>query len=199
MKCFFTLIVVATFSLSQVTGQTNWTLDKSHTNIQFTVTHMVVSEVTGDFKDFDGKVTSTSDDFKNSDVEFTAKVASVNTGNENRDKHLKSDDFFNAEQYPDIKFKGKLVIEKKKYYLVGDFTMRDVTKPVKFDVKYNGVINTQRGKKAGFKVMGTVNRFDYGLKWDRTIEAGGSLVVAKDVAINCNIELNEVKAEAPKQ
>lgn len=174
-------------------AQTNWALDKSHTNIKFTVTHMMISEVDGEFKEFDAKVSSTQDDFDGSEVEFSAKVASINTGNERRDNHLKGDDFFNAEMYPEVKFKGKIQKEGGKYYLVGDFTMRDVTKPVKFDVKYNGTINGGRGKKAGFKVIGTVDRFDYNLKWDRTVEAGGGLVVSKEVTISCNVELNEIK------
>lgn len=174
---------------------TKWTLDKSHTDIRFTVTHMTISEVDGEFKDFDGSLTSTCPDFHNSDISFTAKVASINTDNERRDNHLKGDDFFNAEQYPEVKFGGKLIKQGKKYYLQGNFTMRDVTKPIKFDVQYLGQIPGQRGAKAGFKINGSVNRFDYGLKWNRAIETGG-LVVGENVKITCNIELNEVKAPA---
>lgn len=186
-------IFVLVVCFTQTFAQTKWSLDKSHTNIKFTVTHMMISEVDGEFREFDATVTSTNENFDGSEVEFTAKTASIDTGNERRDNHLKSDDFFNSEQFPDLKFKGKIQKEGEKYYLVGDFTMRDITKPVKFDVKYNGTINGGRGKKAGFKVMGTVNRFDYNLKWDRTIEAGGGLVVSKEIAITCNVELNEMK------
>lgn len=191
MKLLMTLFLTVT--LSSLVAQTNWTADKGHTNIKFTVTHMMIAEVDGEFKDFEAKMTSTKDDFDGSEIEFSAKVASINSGNERRDNHLKGDDFFNAEMYPEVKFKGKVQKEGAKYYLVGDFTMRDVTKPVKFDLKYNGTINGGRGKKAGFKVIGTVDRFDYNLKWDRTVEAGGGLVVSKEVAITCNVEMNEVK------
>lgn len=189
MKKLLTLI----FAVAAVQAYAqSWELDKSHTNIRFTVTHMVVSEVDGQFSDFAGTVTGGDDKFVGADVTFTAKAASVDTQNERRDNHLKSDDFFNAETYPEIKFNGKITTEGGKYYLVGDFTMRDVTKPVKFDVKYNGKVDTGKGMKAGFKVTGTINRFDYGLKWNSAMEAGG-LVVAEEVMITCNIELNGPK------
>src|SRR5690606_31767879 len=147
-------------------AQTTWTIDKANSKIGFNVIHMAISEVEGEFTDFDAKVTSTSDDFHNADVEFTAKVASIDTENERRDNHLKSDDFFNAEKFPEIKFKGKLVKEGNGYKLKGDFTLRDVTKPVNFDVTYGGLIDTGRGSKAGFKVTGKINRKEYNLKWD---------------------------------
>src|SRR5688572_14348846 len=173
-----------------VFAQTNWGLDKSHSKVGFNVTHMVVAEVEGKFNDFDAKVVSPAEDFNGADVEFTAKTASVDTDNERRDNHLKSDDFFNAEKFPEIKFKGKLVKENGKYFLKGDFTIRDVTKKVTFDVTYGGTLKTSKGAKAGFKVSGTVKRFDYGLKWNAALETGG-LVVADDVQIICKIELNK--------
>ena len=184
------LLSIATFGSTQ----TKWNIDKSHSNIRFTVVHMLISEVDGEFNEFDGSVTSKSDDFNGATIEFSANTASVDTKNERRDNHLKSDDFFNAESFPKISFKGKLEKEGKNYFLVGDLTMRDVTKKVKFETKYLGSMqNGDRGRKAGFKITGTVNRFDYGLKWDRAVEAGG-LVVGEDVEITCKIELNEVKA-----
>jgi polyisoprenoid-binding protein YceI len=173
-----------------VFAQTNWAVDKSHTKIGFNVTHMVVSEVEGKFNEFEAKVVSPADDFNGADVEFTAKTASVDTDNERRDTDLKSDNFFNAEKFPEIKFKGKLVKENGKYFLKGDFTIRDVTKPVVFDVTYGGTVNTGRGFKAGFKINGTVKRFEYGLKWNAALESG-SLIVADDVQIICKIELNK--------
>lgn len=176
-----------------VLAQTNWTIDKAHSNIGFTVTHAVVAETSGQFKDFDGTVVSPAEDFNGADITFTAKVASIDTENERRDGHLKSDDFFSAEKFPDIKFAGKLVKEGGKYQLKGKFTMRDVTKDATFDVIYKGTLKTAQMTKAGFKIKGVVNRFDYGLKWDRTVEAGGGLMVGQDVEINCNIELNLAK------
>lgn len=171
-----------------------WTLDKGHSNVKFTVTHMVVSEVDGSFKTFDGTIESTKPDYSDAVVTFTVDVASVDTDNENRDKHLKSDDFFNAEQFPQMKFVSTSFkpLGDNKYELKGNLTIRDITKPVTFDVVYGGSIGTQRGAKIGFKANTTINRFDYNLKWDKATEAGG-LVVAKDVVIKINAQFNEVK------
>ncbi len=169
-------------------AQTNWKVDKGHSNIQFNVTHNVIAEVNGAFKEFEGTIVSKSDDFNGTDVEFIIKTASISTGIENRDNHLKGDDFFNAEKFPEIKFKGVLVKEGGKYQLKGDFTMRDVTKPVTFDVTYGGQVDTGRGVRAGFKVNGKINRLDYGLKWSNKL-ASGELVVADIVEIICRIEL----------
>lgn len=169
-------------------------LDKAHSNVKFTVTHMVVSEVDGSFKNFDGTVESSKPDFSDAVVSFTVDVASVDTDNENRDKHLKSDDFFNAEQFPQMKFQSTSMkpLGNNKYQLNGNLTIRDITKPVTFDVTYGGSVNTPKGAKVGFKANTTINRFDYNLKWDRATEAG-SLVVAKEVAIKINAQFNEVK------
>lgn len=170
-------------------AQTQWVIDKNHTDIRFTVTHMMISEVDGEFKDFNATVVSHSDDFNGADVKFTAKVASIDTDNQRRDGHLQSDDFFNAEKFPELTFSGKIEKQGNDYFLVGDLTIRDVAKPIRFDVTYNGTIDLQNGRKAGFKISGAVDRFDYGLKWDRTIETGG-LVVGREIQITCNVELD---------
>ncbi len=182
--------VVGLLLSGSVLAQTTWTVDKSHSKVGFSVTHMVVAEAEGKFDDFDITVVSKSDDFNGADVEFTAKVASINTENENRDKHLKSDDFFSADKFPEIKFKGTLVKDGGKYKLKGKFTMKDVTKDVEFDVTYGGTIDTGRGVKAGFKLAGTINRQDYGLKWANKLQ-DGSAVVSDEVGISCKIELNK--------
>ncbi|HEX8061196.1 MAG TPA: YceI family protein [Cyclobacteriaceae bacterium] len=176
-----------------VFAQTKWTKDQAHTNLTFSVTHMTVAETTGTFNDYTADVTSTSEDFNNADVTFDAKTASINTGNERRDGHLKSPDFFDAEKYPDIKFVGKLIKDGGKYRLRGKLTMKDVTKDIDFNVTYKGQLKTAQMTKAGFKFTGTINRFDYNLKWDKTVEAGGGLVVGQEVEITGNIELNLAK------
>lgn len=190
MKKMKFLLLIFLLASGTTFAQSTWVIDKPHSKISFNVIHMAITEVEGEFTDFDAKVTSTSDDFHNADVEFTAKVASIDTKNDRRDNHLRSDDFFNAEKFPEIKFKGKLVKEGNGYKLKGDFTMRDVTKPVTFDVTYGGTVDTGRGVKAGFKVTGKVNRKDYNLKWDNRL-AGGELVVSDDVDIVCKIEMNK--------
>jgi polyisoprenoid-binding protein YceI len=179
------LLSVTTFAQS-----TAWKFDPAHTQIRFSVTHMVISEVTGDFKKFDGDVKSNGTDFSNALINFTADVNSINTDNEKRDGHLKSDDFFNADKYPQIKFVGKTMqkVGKNKYKLTGDFTIRDVTKKVTLDVTYTGSASAFGQEKAGFKLSGKINRFDYNLKWNSLLEAGGA-VVGKDVEITCNVEL----------
>lgn len=189
------LLVSAALSLGiSATAQTKWKLDKSHSSVRFSVSHMVVSEAEGTFKTWDGTVEQTKDDFSDSKIAFTIDVNSINTENERRDGHLKSDDFFNAEKFPTIKFESTSLkaLGNNKYTLTGNLTIRDVTKPVTFAVTHGGVIAGGRGKKAGFKATATINRFDYGLKWDRATETGG-LVVGKEVEVTVKVELDEVK------
>lgn len=171
-------------------GQTTWTIDKAHSKVGFNVTHMGVSEVEGKFNEFDGTVAAKSDDFNGAAIEFTAKTASIDTDNEKRDGHLKSPDFFDAEKNPETKFKGILVKEGGKYKLKGDFTMHGVTKKVEFDVTYGGTVDTGRGKKAGFKLTGKINRQEYGLTWNNKAPAG-ELVVSDEVEVIAKIELDK--------
>ncbi|MDF2186895.1 YceI family protein [Paraflavitalea sp. CAU 1676] len=171
-----------------------WTLDKSHSNVRFTITHNVVSQMDGGFTTFDGSLEHTKPDYSDAKITFTIETGSVNTANENRDKHLKSADFFDAEKYPQIKFESTAFkpLGGNKFKLEGNLTVKDVTKAVSFDVTYGGSINTQRGAKAGFIAKTVIDRFDYNLKWDRATEAGG-LVVGKEVTVTINAELNEAK------
>lgn len=178
---------------SMAVAQSTWSFDKAHTNIAFNVEHLVISEVTGHFGSFEGKVVASSDDFSDSKIEFTVDVGSINTDNERRDGHLKSDDFFNAEKYPKMTFTNGTLehVEGKMYKLKGDLTIRDVTKEVELDVRYGGTITDPNGNvKAGFKITGVINRFDYNMKFNAAIETGG-LVVGEDVQIVCNVELTK--------
>jgi len=185
------LFAVLLLSGNLVFGQDTWTMDKSHTEVLFSVKHLVISEVGGKFKAIDGEVKSTRDDFDGSEIQFIALVESINTDNEQRDGHLKSDDFFNAAEYPELKFDGKLVKNGSGYVLKGQMTIRDVTKPIAFDVQYNGTVTDPWGNtKAGFKITGSINRFDYGLKWNALMEAGGA-VVDEEINIVCNVELQK--------
>lgn len=171
-------------------AQTTWSIDKAHSKIGFNVPHMAISEVEGNFREFDASVVSNAADFNGADVTFTAKTASIDTDNERRDNHLKSADFFDAEKNPELSFKGKLVKQGGKYKLKGDLTMRGVTKPVEFDVTYGGTMNTGKGEKAGFKIVGKVNRQDYGLTWSNKTPTG-ELVVGDNVEIIGKIELDK--------
>ena len=169
-----------------------WSIDKAHSTVKFGVTHLVVSEVEGSFKLFDGSMESTKPDFSDAKINFTVDVNSLNTDNEMRDKHLKSDDFFNAEKFPAMKFQSTSFTPAggNKYKLAGNLTIRDVTKPVVFDVTYGGTVTTQGKTKLGFKAKTSIDRFDYNLKWNKATEAGG-LVVSKDVDLTVNVEMNK--------
>ena len=169
-----------------------WSIDKAHSNVKFTVTHLVVSEVEGSFKIFDGSLKATKADYSDAKINFTVDVNSVNTDNDMRDKHLKSEDFFAADKFPAMKFESTSFTPAggSKYKLAGNLTIKDVTKPVVFDVNYGGTANAMGKTKAGFKAKTSINRFDYNLKWDKATEAGG-LVVSKDVELVVNVELNK--------
>ena len=172
-----------------------WVADKAHSQVKFSVSHMVVAEVTGRFTDFDLTLKQGNEDFTGSTITATIKTASVNTDNDKRDTHLRSDDFFNAAKYPEIKFVSKSFEKtgKDTYKITGDLTIRDVTKTVELDTKYNGSIKDPWGNpKAGFKATTTINRTEYGAKWNKVLEAGGFLV-GENVEITLLVELQEQK------
>lgn len=165
---------------------TKWILDKSHSEVQFKVKHMVISTVSGEFLDFDAHAETADDSFANPSFEFEAKVDSINTKNPQRDEHLKSDDFFNAGEFPALSFKGKGLEGNK---LNGEITIKGVTKPITLNADFGGVIKDPYGnQRAGFEFEGEVNRKDFGLNWSATTEAGG-LVVADKVKLIVNLEL----------
>jgi polyisoprenoid-binding protein YceI len=192
-KLILSIFTIATAMAVQ--AQTNWTIDASHSNVKFSIVHMVVSETEGYFKTYNGKVVSSTPDFDGASIEFSVDVNSINTDNVDRDKHLMGDDFFNAEKYPKMNFKSVSFkkISGNKYELTGDLTIRDVTKRVKFDVTYGGTAKDPWGNvKAGFKAKGKINRKEYNLKWSVLTEAGG-MVVSEEVDILMNIELVQSK------
>jgi polyisoprenoid-binding protein YceI len=175
-------------------AQTNWKLDNSHSSVKFSVEHLKVSETEGNFKGFDGTLSSKNADFSDAEISFTVDVKTINTDNDMRDKHLQSDDFFNAEKFPQMKFKSTSFkkVSGNKYVLEGDLTIRDVTKKVKFDVVYRGTQKDPYGNtKAGFKATGSIKRLEYGLKWNVMTEAVS--VVADDVNIVINLEYAQAK------
>ena len=199
VKILTLLISMALVATMSVFGQgpVSWKLDGSHSKVTFTVTHMGISDVDGEFKKFDGTFTSDDEDFKNSSITFTIEVNSVSTDNERRDGHLKGDDFFNAEKFPTITFKSTAFkkVDGKKYILKGDLTIRDVTKSVDLAVVYNGKMNDNWGNtRAGFKVAGKINRQDFHLKWNDKTGAGDA-VVSDEVNFMCNMELTKPKAK----
>ncbi len=192
MKKFVVILIAIVAVTVLVTAQSEWKFDKVHSSVTFSVRHMVISEVSGNFKDFSVVLKSEKEDFSDATVESTIQVASISTDNDYRDKHLKSDDFFNAEKFPEIKFKSTQFekLGDNKYKITGDLTIRDVTKKVTFDAVLNGTLKTDKGVLSAWKATTTINRFDYNLKWNKTLETGG-LMVGQDVTITLNLELNK--------
>lgn len=165
--------------------KTVWNIDTTHSEINFKVKHMMISTVSGSFEKFDGKVETSNGDFKNGNFSFDAEIDSVNTNNKDRDNHLKSDDFFGAEKNPKLTFKSKSFDGEK---MVGDLTIKGVTKEVTLDADYNGSAVDPYGQtKAGFEFEGNINRKDFGLTWSAVTEAG-SIVVSDTVKLNASIQ-----------
>jgi polyisoprenoid-binding protein YceI len=172
-------------------SKTKWALDPTHSEINFKIKHMMISNVTGSFTNFKVSAETDGDNFANSKVSFTTDVNSINTNNEQRDGHLKSGDFFDTATYPEIKFEGTK-FEKasdEEYTLHGNLTIKDVTKPVSLKVDFGGIAKDPYGNiKAGFTLDGKINRKDFGLTWNAATETGG-LLVGEDLKVQAEIQL----------
>ena len=174
--------------------KSNWKVDTTHSKMGFSARHMVISEVEGQFRDFDINVEA-GENFEDSEVTVSIKTASVDTGNNDRDNHLKSPDFFDAENHPEMKFKSSSFekVNDEEFTLKGDLTIRGISKPIELDVTFGGKVKDPWGnERVGFQVEGKVNRFDYDLKWNALMETGGA-VVGKIIKLICHVEL--IKAE----
>jgi polyisoprenoid-binding protein YceI len=162
-----------------------WAVDGSHTEVGFVARHLMVSKVRGSFREVSGTV-EVAEDVTQSVAEVTVQIASVETGSADRDAHLKSADFFDAEQFPTMTFRSTSFDGAT---LTGDLTIKDVTKPVTFDVEFGGVGQDPWGNtKAGFEATTTVNRKDWGLTWNAAVEGGGVLVSDK-ITISIDLQL----------
>lgn len=182
------LLLASAITISLSTYAQNWKLDPSHSKINFTAKYLVISDVDGEFKKFDGTFTSTKGDFSDLQLSVSADVNSISTENDMRDKHLMSDDFFNADKFPKITFvsKGIKSLGNNKFMLSGTLTVRDVTKNVEIPLVYGGTVTDPWGNvKAGFKASGTINRKDYGLKYANAA-ATGEAVVGDNVEFTIN-------------
>ncbi|RPI44137.1 MAG: polyisoprenoid-binding protein [Bacteroidetes bacterium] len=159
--------------------KTRWVIDPAHSEFSFRVKHMMISTVTGQFESFSSTAESEGDGFTDASVRVEIDVASINTRDEKRDAHLKSDDFFNAESYPKITFRSKRFDGRK---LMGDITIRETTKEITLDTEFNGIAVDLYGQtKAGFELTGELDRKEFGLRWDAVTDAGN--VVAGDRVI----------------
>jgi polyisoprenoid-binding protein YceI len=164
---------------------TKWAIDPTHSEVSFKVKHLVISTVTGNFKSFEGGAESSSDDFQGAEISFTADISSIDTNQSDRDTHLKSADFFDAEKYPKMTFTGILEGDKVK----GELTIKDITKEVELSADFGGIVEDPYGQtKAGFELEGKVSRKEFGLLWNAVTEAG-SVVVSDQVRILANIQV----------
>jgi polyisoprenoid-binding protein YceI len=193
-QLILTIAALLTVALTNA-QEANWGFDPSHSNVRFAVSHMVISEVEGNFAGYTGTVRSSKADFSDAVVKFTIDVGTINTGDIKRDEHLKNADFFDVDKYPNIVFRSTKMKKSgnNKYEITGDFTMHGKTKEVTFNAKYNGtVVDPWGNTKAGFKITGTIDRTDWGLVYNSTLDTGG-LMIGKEVDIVCNFELIKVK------
>ena len=188
MKKFFILATVLLLSAGAFAQNgSTWIADPAHSSINFTIKHMGISFVPGRFDKFSGTMTSSTSDFSDVSINFTVDVNSINTGVEARDKHLRTADFFEVEKYPTMKFTSTSTkkLSDEKYELKGNLTIKDVTKPVTFDVQFGGVAQDQKGNaKLGFTATSTINRLDYNISYGPQGD-----VVAKDVDIKLYLEM----------
>ena len=185
-----TIIAALLIASAATTFAQTWSVDKAHSRIGFNFTHLMVADLGGTFNSIDGKITSTKPDFSDGAVEFSADINSINTDNEQRDKHLQTADFFDAEKFPKLTFKStswKKVADKK-FKVTGDLTLHGVTKPVTLDVVLGGVGTHPQTKKpiAGFKITGTINRKDFGIA-----PALPKEMVSEDVNLNAATEFSK--------
>lgn len=166
-------------------------IDASHSDIEFKVKHLMITTVTGKFTSFEGSMETNGEGFDNASISFNADVNSINTNSEQRDGHLKSDDFFNATSFPVLSFQSSSFTKKdeENYTLTGNITIRDITKPITLEVNYGGeMVDPWGQQKIGFEIQGKINRKEFGLKWTATTEAGG-VVVSDEVKLNLALQL----------
>ena len=169
-----------------------WSIDRAHTRLGFAVRHMMISTVRGEFQEYSGTVELNPDDFTQSRFEGEVEVASITTRNEQRDNHLRTNDFFDVPNHPKLSFKSTAIERKGDDYVVkGDLTIRGTTKEVAFDVEFAGAVVGFGGKRsAGFSATATINRRDFGVNFGAVLEAGG-LVVADKVKLELEVEVVE--------
>jgi polyisoprenoid-binding protein YceI len=171
--------------------QTKWILDSTHSELGFKIKHLMITNVSGSFKNFTAEVTSEGTNFSTAQINLSAEMASITTNNEQRDAHLLNSDFFDVEQYPEMNFQSTKIEKKDSdtFTLYGELTMKAVTKPVKLSLEYTGVTKDPwGGERAGFVVTGKINRNDWGVNFNGVLETGG-VMLSEEVKINGEIQL----------
>lgn len=172
-------------------SKTKWLLDQTHSELGFKIKHLMITNVSGSFKNFNAIVETREEDFSTAQIKLTAEMASIFTNNEQRDNHLRTSDFFEVEKYPELKFKSTKVekIDSDTFALYGELTLKGVTKPVKLNVEFNGVTKDPWGvERAGFLVTGKINRSNWGVNFNAALETGG-VMLSEEVKISSEIQL----------
>lgn len=180
--------------IKKLMATTKWAIDPTHSEIGFKVKHMMFTNVSGKFGTYDATITTEDENFENAKIDFSADINSVNTHNADRDTHLKSADFFDADNHPKLSFKASSFskIDDHNYTLAGDLSLRGVTKPVQFPVEFSGLMKDPWGNtKAGLNISGKINRKDWGLNWNAALETGG-LLVSDEVRLQIELQLAKV-------
>ena len=182
--------MAATVQTAPATGaKTAWKLDPTHSSVEFSAKHLMISTVKGRIADIEGTIYTNENDPKSSSVEATLKTASIDTRTDQRDQHLRSADFLNVEQYPEIKFRStRIEGSKEEFKLIGDLTIRDVTRPITLDVTFEGQgKDPWGGERVGFSASGKIDRREFGLTWNQLLETGG-VAVGNEIKIGIEIE-----------
>ncbi len=172
-------------------AKTIWTIDPTHSEIGFKVKHMMFTNVSGKFSQFEASIESDEDNFETASIQFKVNVASIDTANGDRDNHLRGTDFFDVEKFPVLSFASESVkkISTDSYQVTGDFTIKDVTKKITLNAEYSGLMKDPWGNtRAGFSLSGAINRKEFGLTWNAALETGGVLV-GEEVKLLCEIQL----------
>lgn len=181
-----------------MTNSSTWVIDTLHSDVLFKIKHLVISNVTGSFKKFEGNIVTQGDDFNNAKVNFTIDVKSIDTNQEQRDGHLQTGDFFSADLYPKIIFESTSFVNVggSDYKMIGNLTLKGVTKPVELNVEYGGAQDNGHGVlKHGFEVTGIVNRMEFGMTWNKLTDTGG-LGLGENIKLIANIQVAELVEEA---
>ena len=199
MKTIFSSLILLVFITLETAGSADrlpdtevWEIDPEHSNVCFIIHHLGIAEVMGFFRRFNGSMESASEDFSEAKIQFNVDVNSIESNNEGRNIHLKSNGFFYVDQFPEMKFVSKSFKKQKgnKYKLSGELTIRDVTKNVTFDVEYLGSVTVTGIQKVAFKAETTINRFEFDIKWNTTTPDGIQIIDDR-VGILLNLELSK--------
>lgn len=187
-----------------MTKETKWTIDPAHSEIAFKIKHLMITNVRGVFKNFDADITTTGDDFTTAQIDVWIDATSIDTGDAKRDEHLKGAEFFDTKKYKEITFELATIEKSKKdgsLALWGDLIMKGISRRIKLDVQFGGLAKDPWGnERAGFTVTGKINRKEWELNWNTSLETGG-MMVGEEVTINCEVQLikannKEMKMEA---